>query len=111
MTAFVLGQDGPASSLSRRGRPGPNRSEQDATAAAAAPACSTIVAAIAGSSIGSALVRMPTMNAPNPVNGSKTAGGGSAQGLGAVVGDRRRPVVGRGLRGRRACGAASCRPG
>jgi len=72
----VLGQDGPASALSRRGRPGPNRSEQDATAAAA-PACSTIVAAIAGSSIGSALVRMPTMNAPNPVNGSKTAGGGS----------------------------------
>jgi len=54
----VLGQDGPASSLSRRGRPGPNRSEQDATASAsAAPACSTIVAAIAGSSIGSALVR------------------------------------------------------
>ncbi len=71
------GHDAPAVLPSRRGRPGPNRSEHDATAASSmAPAWSTVAAAIAGSSAGLVIVPTATMNEPNPVNGSKTAGGG-----------------------------------
>ncbi len=69
-----------ASLPSRRGRPGPNRSEQNATASASsAPAWSAIAAAITGSSAGSAIILMADQECTGPAEWAEGADAGSGR--------------------------------